>query len=66
MERIVAGIDVSKSRLDVHLDGKDRTLPNDRDGFRVIAKWFRDAGGERAVLEACDPGSHRTGFCAGG
>ena len=52
MERVVAGIDVSKSRLDVHLDGKDRTLPNDRDGFRAIAKWFRDAKVERVVLEA--------------
>ena len=52
MERVVAGIDVSKSRLDVHLGRKDRTLPNDRDGFRSIAKWFRAAMVERDVLAA--------------
>ena len=38
--------------LDVHLDGKDRPLPNDRDGFRAIAKWFRAAKVERVILEA--------------
>ena len=43
---VVAGIDVSKAKLDVHLDGKDRFLPNNRDG------WFRAAGVERVVLEA--------------
>ena len=52
MKRVVAGMDVSKSKLDVHLDGKDRTLPNDRDGFRAIANWFRTAKVERVVLEA--------------
>lgn len=52
MTRVVAGIDVSKAKLDIHLDGQDRTLPNDRDGFRAIAKWFGDARVERVVLEA--------------
>ena len=52
MTSVVAGIDVSKAKLDVHLDGKDWILPNDRDGFRAIAKWFRDAKVERVVLEA--------------
>ena len=52
MKRVVAGIDAGKSKLDVHLDGKDWILPNDRDGFRAIAKWFRDAKVERVVLEA--------------
>ena len=45
-------LDVSKSRLDVHLDGKDSTLPIDRDGFRAIAGWFRAAKVQRVVLEA--------------
>ena len=52
MTKVVAGIDVSKAKLDVHLGGKDRTLPNDRDGFRAIAKWFGAAKVERVVLEA--------------
>ena len=52
MTSVVAGIDVSKAKLDVHLDGKDWILPNDRDGFRAIAKWFRSAGVTRVVLEA--------------
>ena len=52
MKRVVAGIDAGKAKPDVHLDGKDRTLPNDRDGFRAIAKWFRDVKVERVVLEA--------------
>lgn len=39
MERIVAGIDVSKSRLDVHLDGKDRAIAAyDRDIKALIAE----------------------------
>ena len=52
MTRVVAGIDAGKAKLDIHLDGQDRTLPNDRDGFRAIAKWFGDARVERVVLEA--------------
>ena len=52
MTKVVAGIDVSKSKLDVHLGGEDRTLPNDRDGFRAIAKWFGAAKVDRVVLEA--------------
>ena len=52
MMKPVAGIDVSKSKLDVHLDGKDRTLPNDEIGFWAIAKWFKAAEVERVVMEA--------------
>lgn len=48
----VAGIDAGTAKLDVHLDGRDRTIPNGRDGFRAIAKWFGTAGVERVVLEA--------------
>lgn len=52
MTRLVAGIDVSKDNLDIHLGGADRTLPNNRDGFRAIAKWFREERVDRVVLEA--------------
>ena len=52
MSKLVAGIDVSKDKLDIHLDGEDRTLPNDRDGFRAIARWFRDRRPDRVILEA--------------
>ena len=48
----VAGIDVGKDKLDIHLGGEDRTLPNDRDGLRAIARWFRAEGVDRVVLEA--------------
>ena len=46
----VAGIDAGKSRLDIHLDGEDTVLPDNRDGFPAVAGWFRAAKVERAVL----------------
>ena len=52
MSKLVAGIDVSKDNLDIHLDGEDRRLPNNRDGFRAIAKWFGRKGLVRVILEA--------------
>ncbi len=52
MSKLVAGIDVSKDNLDIHLDGEDRRLPNNRDGFRAIARWFRDRRPDRVILEA--------------
>ena len=52
MRKLVAGIDVSKDNLDIHLDGEDRRLPNNRDGFRAIAGWFGRKKVGRVVLEA--------------
>ncbi len=52
MANLVAGIDVSKDKLDIHLDGEDRTLPNNRDGFRAIARWFGRKKVGRVILEA--------------
>ena len=52
MSKLVAGIDVSKDNLDIHLDGEDRRLPNNRDGFRAIAKWFGGKDVDRVILEA--------------
>ena len=52
MSKLVAGTRVSKDKLDIHLDGEDRTLPNDRDGFRAIARWFGRKKVGRVILEA--------------
>ena len=52
MTRIVAGIDVSKKTLNVHLNGRDWTATNDTDGFRKVARILRDGGAERVVMEA--------------
>ncbi len=48
----VAGIDVSKKTLNIHLSGRDDTAANDTDGFRKVARILRDGGAERVVLEA--------------
>ena len=48
----VAGIDVSKKSLNIHLNGKDETATNDTDGFRKIAGILKDGGAERVVMEA--------------
>ena len=47
MTIIVAGIDVSKKSLNIHLNGKD-----DTNGFRKIARILGDGGAERVVIEA--------------
>ena len=52
MTIVVAGIDVSKKSLNIHLNGRDDTATNDTDGFRKIARILRDGGAERVVLEA--------------
>ena len=52
MAIVVAGIDVSKKSLNIHLNGRDDTATNDTDGFRKIARILRDGGAERVVLEA--------------
>ena len=52
MAMVVAGIDVSKKSLNIHLNGKDETATNDTDGFRKIAGILKDGGAERVVMEA--------------
>ncbi len=52
MTIVAAGIDVSKKTLNIHLNGRDDTAANDRDGFRKVARILRDGGAERVVLEA--------------
>ena len=58
MTRPVAGIDAGRDNLDMHLGGADRTLPNNRDGFGAIAKWFRAEKAGRAVPQSL----HDNGF----
>lgn len=50
----VAGIDVSKARLDVALHGADDSLAvsNDADGLQRLAAWLRSHGVGRLGLEA--------------
>jgi len=38
----VAGIDVSKARLDVHASGENRSFANDRNGFRALHGRLRE------------------------
>ncbi len=52
MTTICAGIDVSKTSLNIHVNGRDWTATNDTDGFRKVARILRDGGAERVVLEA--------------
>ena len=52
MTIVVAGIDVSKKSLNIHLNGRDETATNDTDGFRKVAGILRDGGAERVVIEA--------------
>ena len=52
MTIVVAGIDVSKKSLNIHLNGRDWTATNDTDGFRKVARILKDGGAERVVMEA--------------
>ena len=52
MAAVVAGIDVSKARLDVHGAGQDRRFDNERAGYRAVGKWLAEHRVERVVMEA--------------
>ena len=52
MTAMVAGIDVSKRTLNIHVNGRDLTATNDTDGFRKVGRVLREAGATRAVMEA--------------
>ena len=52
MTTVIAGVDVSKAVLDVHVDGADRTFTNDRAGFRALGHWLRRCAVTRVVMEA--------------
>ncbi len=52
MTAMVAGIDVSRRTLNIHVNGRDLTATNDTDGFRKVGRVLREAGATRAVMEA--------------
>ena len=52
MTTVVAGIDVSKSQLDVHVAGEDRRFANQRGGFRALGTWLEGHRVTRVVLES--------------
>ena len=52
MSTVVAGIDVSKEQLDVHVGGEDRRFANQGDGYRALGAWLEHHGATRVVLEA--------------
>ena len=51
---VVAGMDVGKENLDVHIAPRDEaeTIRNDADGRRGVRNWPRKAGIKRIVIEA--------------
>jgi transposase len=53
----VAGIDISKDHLDVHLhpSGATRRVTNDKAGHKALLRWFSRLGVERIVFEATGP-----------
>ena len=52
MTIVIAGVDVSKAVLDVHVKGVDRTFANDKTGFRALANWLQRHAVTRVVMEA--------------
>jgi len=50
--KIVAGIDVSKKTLDIHLAGKARQFANSPEGHLRLGRWLVSRSCERAVMEA--------------
>ncbi len=52
MTTIVAGIDVSKRTLNIHVNGRDFTATNDTVGLRRVGRLLREGGATRAVMEA--------------
>ncbi len=52
MTKLIAGIDVSKHNLNVHVNGQDREFGNTRTSIRSLAKHRTREGVERVVLEA--------------
>ncbi|MCY4303030.1 MAG: hypothetical protein OXC68_15025, partial [Aestuariivita sp.] len=50
--KLIAGIDVSKHNLNVHVNGQDLEFGNTRTSIRSLAKHRTREGVERVVLEA--------------
>ncbi len=52
MTKIIAGVDVSRAALDVHVNGADRQFGNDRAGIRALGNWLGRRAVTRVVMEA--------------
>ena len=52
MATVVAGIDVSKEQLDVHVAGESRQFANQRAGYRALGTWLEHHGSGRVVMES--------------
>jgi len=50
--KVIAGIDVSKARLDVHVKGEGKAFANDRNGFKALHGWLRERKVTNVVTEA--------------
>ncbi len=52
MATVVAGIDVSKDLLDVHVAGESRQFANQRSGYRALGAWLERHRAGRVVMES--------------
>ena len=52
MTNVVAGIDVSKEQLDVHIAGESRQFANQRAGYRALGAWLEAHRAGRVVMES--------------
>ena len=52
MMTVVAGIDVSRSRLDVHVAGEDRRIADPRGGYRALGTWLEGHRVTRVAMES--------------
>ena len=59
MTNLIAGIDVSKHNLNVHVNGQDLEFGHTRESLRSLAKHLAREGVERVVREATGR-MHRT------
>ena len=60
MTMVVAGIDVSKQHLDVHVDGVDRRFENTASNWRGLHGFLRTHSVTRVVTEAATGRYHRS------
>ena len=52
MDKVVAGIDVSKASLDICAAGEERHFANDATSWRALGAWLRGLDVSRVVMEA--------------
>ena len=52
MDKVVAGIDISKASLDICAAGQTRRFANDATSWRALGTWLRNLEVSRVVMEA--------------